>query len=165
MKHDHLPFHTTVTAVSTNPRRSPNWNSAFPICTGSGMKRRDPDSVVVFGPGPTGNPNVSDQVGLAGLDSTILVLCPCFRGMTGPSFNGLALSASLVSAPQPVAMPQCHLGQLARFSHLPTTAIVGSSIVRNVRFLNATMHCLPGATVTEIQKQTPVFTAVIPTLH
>lgn len=37
----------------------------------------------------------------------------------------------------------------------PTTAIIGSSLIRNVRFFNATTYCFPGATVTKITDTLP----------
>uniref|UniRef100_A0A7N8XT48 SGNH hydrolase-type esterase domain-containing protein n=1 Tax=Mastacembelus armatus TaxID=205130 RepID=A0A7N8XT48_9TELE len=43
----------------------------------------------------------------------------------------------------------------------PTTLIIGDSIIRNVRFFNATTHCLPGAMVSDILAMLP---GLLPTL-
>uniref|UniRef100_A0A3P9LCT0 SGNH hydrolase-type esterase domain-containing protein n=1 Tax=Oryzias latipes TaxID=8090 RepID=A0A3P9LCT0_ORYLA len=37
----------------------------------------------------------------------------------------------------------------------PTTAIIGDSIIRKVRFFNAVTHCFPGATVLDIMEKLP----------
>lgn len=44
----------------------------------------------------------------------------------------------------------------------PTTLIVGDSIMRNIRFFNATTHCFPGATVTKIMNKLPDLLRTLP---
>uniref|UniRef100_A0A7N8YGD6 SGNH hydrolase-type esterase domain-containing protein n=1 Tax=Mastacembelus armatus TaxID=205130 RepID=A0A7N8YGD6_9TELE len=53
----------------------------------------------------------------------------------------------LVSSPRPLSPP--------------TTLIIGDSIIRNVRFFNATTHCFPGATASDILAMLP---GLLPTL-
>ena len=73
-----------------------------------------------------------------------------------------ALASHLPAAVHPVRVdraananfsPQLSSSPRPLFS--PTTLIVGDSIIRNVRFFNATTHCLPGATVPVILNKLP----------
>ena len=44
----------------------------------------------------------------------------------------------------------------------PTTAIVGDSIIRNVRFFNAVTHCFPGTTVPSLLQKLPELLGSLP---
>lgn len=47
------------------------------------------------------------------------------------------------------------------FSH-QLDLIVGDSIMRNIRFFNATTHCFPGATVTKVMNKLPDLLRTLP---
>uniref|UniRef100_A0A3Q1GLT4 SGNH hydrolase-type esterase domain-containing protein n=1 Tax=Acanthochromis polyacanthus TaxID=80966 RepID=A0A3Q1GLT4_9TELE len=83
-----------------------------------------------------------------------------------------AHSAGLVSLPVAAVRRRSgslHCPRVAGLPHLsppplfsPTTLIIGDSIVRNVRFFNATTRCFPGATVAVILNKLPELLQSIP---
>uniref|UniRef100_A0A8C7WUX5 Uncharacterized protein n=1 Tax=Oryzias sinensis TaxID=183150 RepID=A0A8C7WUX5_9TELE len=68
------------------------------------------------------------------------------RWSTGRKVRPPLSSRSVGSAPAPASPPPLFA---------PTTAIIGDSIIRKVRFFNAVTHCFPGATVLDILEKLP----------
>lgn len=100
------------------------------------------------------------QLGVTGESASGDDSCPS-PGRPGSSHESsvlLQLSSSVETAPP--NSPQSAPPPLPLFP--PSTIIIGDSIIRNVRFFNATTHCFPGATVTKIVNILPDILQAMP---